>query len=107
MFQALELSLEAIQSLREPARLVERRDPRLGSQLRAAASSFALNLAEGNRRRGKDRLHHFRIAAGSADEALAALRVAQAWGYVETHDIAESLELLDRLLAMAWKLTRG
>ena len=38
-----------------------------------AAESAVLNLAEGCYRTGKSRLHHFRIAQGSAAEAVAAL----------------------------------
>jgi four helix bundle protein len=64
-----------------------------------------LNLAEGNRRTGKDRRHFFRIAAGSANEVRTALRVAEAWGYVEAKAITRALGLLDQTLAMLWKLT--
>ena len=64
---------------------------------------MAANLAEGNRRRGKDRLQFFLIAAGSADETRA--RVALAWGWVRDEDIAASLVLLDGQLALLWRLT--
>jgi four helix bundle protein len=69
------------------------------------ASRVPLNLAEGRRRVGKDRLHHFRIAAGSAAEVRVALLVARAWGDLEARDVEEALLLLDRLLAMLWRLT--
>ena len=103
-FQALELSLEVIRSLRQPVRQVRSRDPRLAEQLRSAASSAALNLGEGARRSGRDRIHHFRIAAGSAAEVRVALRVAEAWGDLEPKATAQPLELLDRLLAVTWRL---
>jgi four helix bundle protein len=103
-FQALELSIQVIRSLRQPLRLLRSRDPKLSEQLRTAASSVALNLAEGNRRAGKDRRHHFRIASGSADEVRTALRVAQAWGDLDSKSIAQPLQLLDRLLAVIWRL---
>jgi hypothetical protein len=51
------------------------------------------------------RLHHWRVAAGSADEVRTALRVAVAWGDLDEPDAAEALGLLDRVLAMLWKLT--
>ena len=73
--------------------------------IRRAGSSDAQNFAEGRRRAGKDKLHHYRIAAGSADEIAAALRVAEAWGYLDAATIREPLELIDRVLAMTWKLT--
>ena len=104
-FEALEVSLELVRSLRRPLRRLESRDPRLSRQLRDAASSVALNLAEGRRRAGKDRRHLWRIAAGSADEVRTSLRVAEAWGHLEAPELEEALELLDRLLAMTWRLT--
>ena len=78
-------------------------DRALADQLRRAASSVVLNIAEGNRRTGKDRLHFFRIAAGSAAEVRAALDVARAWGMIGAAPAAEAD--LDRVLAMLWKLT--
>jgi four helix bundle protein len=103
-FDALEVSLELIRSL--PQAIAGERDPHLHRQIRAAASSVPLNLAEGRRRVGKDRLHHFRIAAGSADELRVALLVALSWGDLEVRDVGMALGLLDRVLAMLWRLTR-
>jgi four helix bundle protein len=105
-FDALEVSLELIRSLPRAITLLRERDPQLHRQIRAAASSVPLNLAEGRRRVGKDRLHHFRIAAGSADELRVALLIARAWGDLEARDVGEALLLLDRLLAMLWRLTQ-
>ena len=68
--------------------------------------SFKRNLsAEGRQRAGKDRLHSWRIAHGSAEEVRTWLRVAMAWGYMEEQELKEALELLDRVAAMLWKLT--
>ena len=106
-FRALEISYQVIRSLRATVNVVRRRSDRLARQIETAASSVSLNLGEGSRRLGKDRLHHFRIAAGSADEVRCGLRVAEAWGYVEEADVAESLQLLDTLLAMLFALSRG
>ena len=104
-FEALEISLEAIRSLRSPLRRIRAQDPRLYQQIRSAASSVTLNLAEGSRRKGKDRLHLWRVAAGSAEEVRAALRAAEAWGDLEAPAVAPTLALLDRVLAMLWRLT--
>ena len=49
----------------------------------------------------------FSIALGSASEARAALEQADAWGYVPAERAAEVLELLDREVAMLWKLSRS
>jgi len=103
-FHALEVSLELIRSLREPVASIRKQSPDLAKQLERAASSVAANVSEGNRRRGRDRGHLFRIAAGSADEVQTHLRVAEAWGYLPAPDIARSLALTDRVLAMLHRL---
>ena len=105
-FEALELSLDAIRNLRQPVRIITSRDPKLADQLRRAASSVSLNLSEGSRRVGRDRTHLWRIAAGSADEAVTALRVAEAWGYIPHEETRTALSNLNRVLAILWSLTR-
>jgi four helix bundle protein len=105
-FDAFDLSLDLIRSLREPLVALTERDPSLAQQLRRAAASVPLNLSEGRRRNGRDRLHLWRVAAGSADEVVASLRVAEAWGHVDASSIAPALALCDRVLAMLWRLTR-
>ncbi len=104
-FQALEIALSMIGSLRAPLAKIARHDRDLEKQLRKAAASVALNLGEGRRRNGKDRTHLWRVAGGSADETRVALLIAEAWAYVDHEEIAEALELLDRLLAITWTLT--
>ena len=59
------------------------------------------------RRRGKDRLQHYRIAAGSAGETAAALRLAVAWGYLDLARVQVAEALLVRVQQMLWRLTRG
>jgi four helix bundle protein len=105
-FETLELALEVVRCLRPAIAPLRARDPELFAQIRAAASSLCLNLAEGNRRSGLDRRRVFRIAAGSADEVRAALRVAVAWGELRGEAVAPALALVDRVLAMLWRLTR-
>ncbi len=105
-FDAFEITLHLIRSLREPLAHLERRDPALAVQTRKAAASIALNLREGRRRVGKDRTHLWRVAAGSADEVQAALLVAEAFGYLELPSLSQPLELADRVLAMLWRMTR-
>ena len=104
-FQAFEIAIELNRSLRQALEVIGQRDPSLGAQLRRAASSVPLNLAEARRRVGRDRLHQFRVAAGSADEVTACLRVAEALGYVELHSVAEALDRADRVRAIVWTLT--
>ena len=104
-FDVYEVAVELVAALRAPVAAIAARDPDLARQLRRAASSVPLNISEGNERRGGDRLHHFRIAAGSAAETVAALRVATAWGYADGDALASALALCDRVKAMLWRLT--
>jgi four helix bundle protein len=106
-FVALEVSVQLISSLKQPMEILQRWDRHLTGQVRKAANSVSLNLGEGRRRGGRDRLQHFRIAAGSASEVHTALRVALAWGYFEAEAVAESLRHLDRLQGLLWGLTHG
>src|SRR5688572_20279238 len=103
-FIAYDVSLEAIRQLRAPLAAIAARDASLAEQLRKAAASVPLNLREGRSRRGRDRTHLFRVAAGSAGEALAALDVAAAFGYLD--DAPAARAALDRVLALLWPLTR-
>ena len=104
-FHVFDVSLELIRSLRELLARVRQSDGDLARQLRRAAASVLQNISEGNRRRGKDRIYLWEVAAGSADETRSSLLSAEAWGYLDAEDIAEPLELIDRILAMLWRLT--
>jgi four helix bundle protein len=104
-FQALELALDAIHHLVEPLAAIAQRDPDLARQVRRAAASMALNLGEGRRRQGRDRLHLWRVAAGSADEVVTALRVAESFQLVTRAAVAAVLERCDRVLAITYTLT--
>jgi four helix bundle protein len=103
-FQVLDISVQAISTLRPVVARIRQSDRDLGEQLRRALSSLALNIAEGNRSEGGNRLTRFSSAAGSASEARAALRVAIAWGYVEASDVDAGETLLDRVGAMLHRL---
>ena len=100
MFIALETAHDAVRHLKAPIALVARRDASLADQLRRAACSAVLNLAEGRRRRGADRAHFIRMAAGSAAEARAALDLAVDLGYLDARP--EAWARLDRVLALTW-----
>src|SRR5262245_1356900 len=69
-FEGLEVAIEIVGSLRNVVISIRRHDTKLAQQIIGSASSIAANLAEGNRRTGRDRMNFFRIAAGSADETL-------------------------------------
>jgi four helix bundle protein len=106
MFDALNVALVLVSLLRKVLAQILLKDPDLARQIRKAASSIPLNLAEGRERAGRDRVHHYRIAFGSAAELAAALAVAEAWGYAEVEDLEEARAAIDRVRAMLWRLTR-
>ncbi len=104
-FEALEIAKLAIASLKALVAKIRASDSELADQLKDAATSMVLNLGEGSRRQGRDKLQHFRIASGSAAESKVALEVAVAWGYVDATEVEGPLALIDRVLAMTWRLT--
>jgi four helix bundle protein len=76
--------LDVVRALRVPLGAIGRHDTDLAQQLRRAASSVVLNVAEGSGSFGRMRTARYRTALGSARETLACLEVAAAFGYVET-----------------------
>jgi four helix bundle protein len=78
-FETLEIALEMAAQLRQVLAALGRHDKDLADQARRAAASVVLNIAEGAGRRGRDRLQHYRIAAGSAGETAVALRCRGSW----------------------------
>jgi four helix bundle protein len=102
---ALEVAFDIIRELKRVLPKIEQRDRKLGDEGRRAATSIVLNLGEGSRRIGRDRLHAFRIAFGSADELEKVVRIALAWGYIDEEPTLSAL--LDRQLRLLHGLTRA
>jgi four helix bundle protein len=105
--QVAELSVQLIETLRPLIGRLKARDKSLADQLRRAASSVCLNIAESQHSDPGNRRARLFSAAGSANESLMAVRVAVAWGYFGSHEGAAATALLDRIRAMLWKMTRG
>ena len=76
----------------------------LADQVVRAASSVPANLAEGHGRVGRDRLHFWRIAYGSAKEVDSHLRLLVHAGAVDAACAFAALQLLDEVRAMTWRL---
>src|SRR5262245_4733517 len=94
--------LETIALLRPTIERIERYDRDLGRQLRRAASSVALGVAEGMFSRGKNKAARYHTALGSARETMACLEVAVALGYLDGVDET----MLDRLRRIIGTLVR-
>jgi len=104
-FETMDATMAMIGILRPVLEAIERKDKDLGRQLRRATVSVVSNLAEGNRKVGNDRLHAWRMASGSAEEAKLQLRIARAWGYVEGRGLDDSDAAVDRVCALLYRLT--
>jgi four helix bundle protein len=82
MLSIHDVMLDTISMMRPMIRAIERHDRDLASQLRRAASSVVLNLAEGSGSFGGVRAQRYRTALGSARETFSCLRVAERFGYI-------------------------
>jgi four helix bundle protein len=103
MFISYEVAVQVVTAVRPLMPIIEASDRDLADQLRRAATSVVLNLAEGQRSAKGNKMKHYAIAHGSANEVRAALQVAHAWGWIAEEQTPH--ELLDRLLALLWRLT--
>jgi four helix bundle protein len=104
-FVAYEVAVELVKELRPIVEAVGQHDRNLADQLKRAATSVLLNLAEGQRRVAGNKRRAFEIAHGEAREVLGCLDCAAAWGYVTNASRARAI--LDRLLGLCWGLTRA
>src|SRR5688500_3382803 len=97
---------QLVDSIAPLARDVARHDADLAKQLRKAATSIVLNIAEGEKlgANGNQRVH-FERAAGSNGETRAALRIAATWGYIDVAAQQRCEAAADRLQAMLWRIT--
>ena len=76
----------------------------IADQLIRAASSVPANLAEGAGRSGRDRLHHWRIAYGSAKEVDTHLRLLIGTGAIAADTAQDAIRLFDDVRAISWRL---
>ena len=96
--------MQTIAAMRPLLDRVERRGRALADQLRRAASSVALNLAEGDGVAGGNRTLRRRTALGSLYEVRSGLEVAVALGYLAKADAATAEHLAWRVGGMLYRL---
>ncbi len=102
-----DILLQAIEVTRPLAERFQPQDRDLASQLRRAASSAALNAAEGEWARKGHRAEHLSVAMNSAREAKQALRIAVAWGYITAMESASADDRFDHAAASLWRMIHG
>ena len=105
--QVHESALSVVEALAPIMPLIQRHDRALAVQLRTAASSMVLNIAESEYSDPGNKRARLFTAAGSTNESRSAVRLAIAWGYFKNEQAADVLARLDRVIAVLWKLTHG
>ena len=86
MLEIYDVILEVVRELKPVIDAIQRHDPDLARQMRRAASSVALNTAEGMYSGGRNKGARYQNALGSMRETLACIEVGTALGYVEGLD---------------------
>ena len=97
---------EVVREIAPLMRIIREQDAKLADQLKRAAQSVLLNIAEGRGNDAGNARLRFATACGSAKEVRAALDVASDWGYIEAHRAAHIDRRLDRVCAITWCLSR-
>ena len=79
-------------------------DKDLGDQLGRALHSVGLNASEGCMARGRKRLAQLDIAMGSGREAIMALELAAAFGFLDESTVEREADDIDRIVATLYKV---
>ena len=99
-------ALDVVRDLGPIVDAVQKRDRKLADQLRRAAQSVVLNIAEARGNRDGNARLRFSTACGSAKETRAALTIASTWGYIDARRVAPLDQALDEVCAITWVLGR-
>ncbi len=87
-------------------RVVRRQDKVLADQLKRAAQSVVLNIAEARGSDAGNARARFATACGSAKEVRAALHIASDWGYIGSERATHLDRRLDEVCAITWCLAK-
>lgn len=99
------VALELAQKSREAAGSIPRGDRSLADQMKRAATSVVLLIAEGaNRRSPGDKRQRYSLARGECGELASAVELGGAYGMLTEQKVLELLELAGRTNAMLLRL---
>ena len=87
------------------SRMIAQHDADLARQLRRAATSVPLNVAEGSGVQGGNRRLRYATALGSAREVLACLETGHMMGYCNTVD-SDTRSRLDHVIGTLVRIVR-
>src|SRR6185312_12482105 len=104
-FRKLDVYRCALEALPSLYAFADRADGDTRRQLRRAALSISLNIAEGSGRRDDDQKQFYRIARGSALECAAALDVIRVLDLATADELSPVEELLVRVVSMLTRMT--
>src|SRR5690606_24439758 len=105
MLRIYTVALHLCRDAATAARSIARHDNDLARQLRRAAASVPLNLAEGSGVRAGNRRLRYQTALGSALEVRACFDVAGAFGYIGA--VGDGVDArLDHIVGVLMKVTR-
>jgi len=85
--------------------VISRQDPDLGRQVKRAINSVGLNAGEGLWARAGNRTVRLESAMASGREVILGLRIAGAAGYLDAERVAQTVDSVDRIVAILYKLT--
>jgi four helix bundle protein len=97
---------KVVQELVPLLHTIREHDKSLAEQLKRAAQSVVLSIAEARGNDAGTARTRFSTACGSAKEVRAALNVASDWGYIEPQRATHLDEKLDEVCAITWCLGR-
>ena len=108
-FQRLDVYKAAVGFLGLACKLlskIPRGNADLSDQLRRAALSVPLNIAEGSGKFSRDAVRFYTIARGSALECAAILDALETIAAVDESDLKDAREILERVVSMLTGLIR-
>ena len=105
MLRIYEVALLVARDAAMAARVIGLQDADLARQLRRAAASVPLNLAEGAGVSGGHRRQRYMTALGSAREVLACLETGHMMGYSEVAE-SDTKARLDQVIGTLVKVSR-